>query len=122
MKLTWLGHSCFLMEQDSYRIVTDPYTGVEGYPPLSVSAHAVYCSHHHFDHDAVGCGGVIEYAMSLGIDAMLAVGMGLPPLTRFNAAGIKVYSERNTPVVGDAVQIFLMGLCPEMRAEDACRH
>ena len=48
--------------------------------------------------------------------------MGLPPLTRFNAAGIKVYSERNTPVVGDAVQIFLMGLCPEMRAEDACRH
>ena len=55
MKLSWLGHSCFLLEQDGYRIVTDPYTGVEGYPPLSVSAHAVYCSHHHFDHDAVGC-------------------------------------------------------------------
>ena len=53
MKLTWLGHSCFLLEQDGYRIVTDPYTGVEGYPPLSVSAHAVCCSHHHFDHDAV---------------------------------------------------------------------
>lgn len=53
MKLTWLGHSCFLLEQDGCRIVTDPYTGVEGYPPLSVSAHAVCCSHHHFDHDAV---------------------------------------------------------------------
>ena len=53
MKLTWLGHSCFLLEQDGYRIVTDPYTGVEGYPLLSVSAHAVWCSHHHFDHDAV---------------------------------------------------------------------
>ena len=53
MKLTWLGHSCFLLEQDGYRIVTDPYTGVEGYPPLAVSAHAVYCSHHHFDHDFV---------------------------------------------------------------------
>ena len=53
MKLTWLGHSCFLLEQDGYRLVTDPYTGVEGYPPLAVSAHAVYCSHHHFDHDAV---------------------------------------------------------------------
>lgn len=74
------------------------------------------------DHDAVGCGGVIDYAMSLGIDAMLTVGMGVPPLTRFNAAGIKVYSERNTPMVGDAVQVFLMGLCPEMRIEDACRH
>ncbi|MBP3508707.1 MBL fold metallo-hydrolase [Oscillibacter sp.] len=55
MKLTWLGHSCFLLEQDGYRVVTDPYTGVEGYPPLSVSAHAAYCSHHHFDHDAVDC-------------------------------------------------------------------
>ena len=53
MKLTWLGHSCFLLEQDGYRLVTDPYTGVEGYPLLSVSAHAVCCSHHHFDHDAV---------------------------------------------------------------------
>ena len=53
MKLTWLGHSCFLLEQDGYRLVTDPYTGVEGYPPLSASAHAVCCSHHHFDHDAV---------------------------------------------------------------------
>ena len=53
MKLTWLGHSCFLLEQGGCRIVTDPYTGVEGYPPLSVSAHGVFCSHRHFDHDAV---------------------------------------------------------------------
>ena len=42
MKLTWLGHACFLLEADGYRIVTDPYTGVPGYPPLSVSAHAVF--------------------------------------------------------------------------------
>lgn len=55
MKLTWLGHACFLLEQDGYRIVTDPYTGVEGYPPLDVFAHEAVCSHHHFDHDAVDC-------------------------------------------------------------------
>ena len=55
MKLTWLGHACFLLEADGYRIVTDPYTGVPGYPPLSVSAHAVFCSHGHFDHNAVDC-------------------------------------------------------------------
>lgn len=53
MRLTWLGHACFLLEQDGYRIVTDPYTGVEGYPALSAEAHEVFCSHHHFDHDAV---------------------------------------------------------------------
>ena len=55
MRITWLGHACFLLEEDGYRIVTDPYTGVEGYPPLEAEAHAVYCSHHHFDHDAVAC-------------------------------------------------------------------
>lgn len=53
MKLTWLGHACFLLEQDGYRIVIDPYTGVEGYPPLRVQAHTVLCSHQHFDHNAV---------------------------------------------------------------------
>lgn len=50
MKITWLGHACFLLEQDGYRIVLDPYTKVPGYPPLAVEAHAVYCSHGHFDH------------------------------------------------------------------------
>ena len=28
MKLTWLGHSCFLIEEDGYRLITDPYTEV----------------------------------------------------------------------------------------------
>ncbi len=53
MKLTWLGHSCFSLEQDGYRIVTDPYENVPGYPDLRAEAHAVYCSHQHFDHNAV---------------------------------------------------------------------
>ena len=34
MKLTWLGHACFLLEQNGYRLIVDPYTGVEGYPEL----------------------------------------------------------------------------------------
>lgn len=38
MKLTWLGHACFLVEQGGYRILLDPYTGVEGYPPLLETA------------------------------------------------------------------------------------
>mgnify|MGYP001041832683 FL=1 len=38
MKLTWLGHACFLVEQDGYIILLDPYTGVEGYPPLMETA------------------------------------------------------------------------------------
>ena len=54
MKITWLGHACFALEQDGYKIVTDPYTGVEGYPELHTEAHRVFCSHQHFDHNAVG--------------------------------------------------------------------
>ena len=52
MKLTWLGHACFLLEQEGYTILLDPYTGVEGYPPLRAAAHQVFCSHQHFDHNA----------------------------------------------------------------------
>ncbi len=53
MKLTWLGHACFSLEQDGYIILLDPYAGVEGYPPLRAAAHQVLCSHQHFDHSAV---------------------------------------------------------------------
>lgn len=54
MKLTWLGHACFLLEEQGYRIVTDPYDGVPGHAPLHVAAHAVFSSHDHFDHNADG--------------------------------------------------------------------
>ena len=56
MKLTWLGHACFLLEQDGYTILLDPYTGVEGYPPLSerkLAVNKILCSHQHHDHNAV---------------------------------------------------------------------
>lgn len=74
------------------------------------------------DHDAVGCGGVIDFALGLGIDAMLTVGMGRPPLMRFSQAGVTVYSERETPMVGEAVKVFLSGSCQQMSLEDACNH
>lgn len=56
MKLTWLGHACFLLEQDGYTLLVDPYTGVDGYPPLSerrLTVNKVLCSHGHHDHNAV---------------------------------------------------------------------
>lgn len=52
MNLTWLGHACFLLEQDGFRIAVDPYTGVDGYPDLQVRAHQTACSHGHHDHSA----------------------------------------------------------------------
>ena len=64
MKLTWLGHACFLVEQDGYRILLDPYTGVEGYPPLAdrkLRVHKILCSHGHFDHNAVDQAEVVPF-------------------------------------------------------------
>ena len=50
MTITWLGHACFALESGGYRIVIDPYRGVEGLPDIQTEADAVYCSHGHFDH------------------------------------------------------------------------
>ena len=74
------------------------------------------------DHDQYGCGGVIEYVLSLGVDGILTVGMGMPPFRSFTNAGITVYSETNTPMVGDVAQLFAMGLVMPMDPSKACRH
>ena len=51
MTITWLGHSCFLLEEDGYRLVLDPFTQVAGLPDTRAAAHQVLCSHEHFDHN-----------------------------------------------------------------------
>ena len=52
MKLTWYGHSCFLLECNDGIIVFDPYKNktVPGLKDLSLKAHLVLCSHDHSDH------------------------------------------------------------------------
>lgn len=50
MKLSWLGHSCFLLESNGFRLLIDPYHEVPGLSDIQIEADAVYCSHEHFDH------------------------------------------------------------------------
>ena len=50
MKLTWLGHACFLLESNGYRVTLDPCKGVPGVADTAGETDAVYCSHSHFDH------------------------------------------------------------------------
>lgn len=50
MTITWLGHSCFVLESEGFRILLDPYHEVQGLPDVAAEADAVYCSHGHFDH------------------------------------------------------------------------
>lgn len=55
MTLTYLGHSCFLVESHGYQILFDPYEpdSVPGYRPISAQADQVLCSHEHRDHHGV---------------------------------------------------------------------
>ena len=52
MKLTWYGHSCFLLETAEGSVVFDPYApgSVPGLKLPPLRADAVLCSHGHRDH------------------------------------------------------------------------
>ena len=74
------------------------------------------------DHDVAGCGGVIQHVMDLDADAIIAAGMGMPPLMRFTQAGVTVYVDRTVPGVGDVIAKFIDGDIARMSPDDACRH
>ena len=52
VKITYLGHACFCLEYNGWRIVLDPYDdgSVPGLPNVRLEAQSVYCSHEHYDH------------------------------------------------------------------------
>ncbi len=53
MKITWYGHSCFLVETGSGSAVLDPYApgSVPGLKLPALEADLVLCSHEHSDHN-----------------------------------------------------------------------
>lgn len=52
MNITYIGHSCFLIEDKEYRIVIDPYKShcVPGLADVNLEADEVLCTHGHGDH------------------------------------------------------------------------
>jgi L-ascorbate metabolism protein UlaG (beta-lactamase superfamily) len=60
MRITYFGHSCFLVEaQDQTRVILDPYEhgsydGAVKYAPVDEPADVVLASHEHPDHAATG--------------------------------------------------------------------
>ena len=59
MKIEYLGHSCFRLDEE---LVIDPYKdgSVPGLEPLRVTATKVVCSHGHADHSGVECVEIID--------------------------------------------------------------
>jgi len=54
MKLTWKGHACFVLENNGYQLILDPYREVPGLEDISGKVNEVLCSHGHFDHNHTG--------------------------------------------------------------------
>ena len=52
MRVTYLGHACFLIEGKEKSVVTDPFKGI-GYDVERVKANYGTVSHSHFDHNNV---------------------------------------------------------------------
>lgn len=51
MKITYMGHACFLLESGGYRLMLDPYQDLTGLEDISGEVNQVLCSHNHFDHN-----------------------------------------------------------------------
>lgn len=53
MKITWVGHACFLIDAKEAKIMTDPFHEDVPYPFLETPVDIVTVSHGHFDHNAI---------------------------------------------------------------------
>ena len=53
MKITWVGHACFLIEAKEARILTDPFGEDVPYRFPETPVDIVTVSHGHFDHNAI---------------------------------------------------------------------
>lgn len=62
MLITYIGHSCFRIEKDGYRIVIDPYRNgmIPGLCDVDEEAEMVIASHGHEDHNATGNVRIVE--------------------------------------------------------------
>ncbi len=81
MKISYLGHSCFLIE-GKYSVVTDPFSDI-GYPLKRVKCDFVLSSHDHFDHNAIE---EVDYgtAVTSSSDVSLASDIQLTAIESFH--------------------------------------
>ena len=85
MKITWIGHSCFKIEQEGYTLITDPYEdgSVPGLKNLREKANKVLCSHEHGDHNARSRVTLTEAAKDQIIEDSYDPNFGARPLKRY---------------------------------------
>lgn len=67
VKITYLGHSSFLIENAELSLIIDPYRdrSVSGLKMPRLSANYVFSSHDHYDHDAVDLVNIVDPVVAL---------------------------------------------------------
>jgi len=80
MKITWIGHACFLLEGTQSSVLTDPFAEDVPYVLGDVAPDLVTISHDHFDHNAASrVGGSPTIIRSSGACEHADVGLlGIP--------------------------------------------
>ena len=73
-------------------------------------------------HEEGGCMRPVGILADAGIDAIVAVGMGMRPMQGFAAAGITVLHDAESATVGAAAERIAAGRLDAMGPEHACRH
>ena len=101
MKITYIGHACFLIENAAGgKIATDPYQhgSVPGLADPDIEAHEVICSHNHYDHNDYNAVGKPEmiwngdfniYTIKSYHDNMKGILRGRNNINRFEIDGLK---------------------------------
>ena len=73
-------------------------------------------------HEEGGCMRPVRILSEAGIDAIVAVGMGMRPMQGFAAAGITVLHDAESATVGAAAECIATGRLDAMGPEHACHH
>lgn len=71
-------------------------------------------------HEQGGCMAPVNFLKGLGIDTLVAGGMGGRPLAGFQQVGIEVRSKEGAGSVREAVELFVSGGCPVFGEAQTC--
>jgi predicted Fe-Mo cluster-binding NifX family protein len=71
-------------------------------------------------HEQGGCLAAVNHLAGHGVTALVALGLGLRPLTGCEQAGIQVYRGAGATTVAAAVQALLAGELPRFARESTC--
>lgn len=71
-------------------------------------------------HEEGGCMAPVTLLKAHGVDALVAGGMGMRPLSGFQQVGIEVYFKENASTVQQAVDLFMSGSCQPYAEAQTC--